>query len=51
MFAKKPEYMGELFADAPSGAEAINKSLEFRDIAKGEFWVWKKPDNKRLYNQ
>jgi hypothetical protein len=49
MFAKKPEYIGELFADAPSGAEAINKSLEFRDIAKGEFWVWKKPDNKRLY--
>lgn len=49
MFAKKPEYIGELFADAPSGAEAINNSLEFRDIAKGEFWVWKKPDNKRLY--
>lgn len=49
IFAKKPEYIGELFADAPSGAEAINKSLEFRDIAKGEFWVWKKPDNKRLY--
>lgn len=49
MFAKKPEYIGELFADAPSGAEAINKSLEFRDIANGEFWVWKKPDNKRLY--
>lgn len=49
MFAKKPQYIGELFADAPSGAEAINKSLEFRDIAKGEFWVWKKPDNKRLY--
>lgn len=49
MFVKKPEYIGELFADAPSGAEAINKSLEFRDIAKGEFWVWKKPDNKRLY--
>ena len=49
MFAKKPEYIGELFADAPSGAEAINSSLEFRDIAKGEFWVWKKPDNNRLY--
>lgn len=49
MFAKKPEYIGELFADAPSGAEAINNSLEFRDIANGEFWVWKKPDNKRLY--
>ena len=49
MFVKKPEYIGELFADAPSGAEAINKSLEFKDIAKGEFWVWKKPDNKRLY--
>lgn len=49
MFVKKPEYIGELFADAPSGAEAINKSLEFRDIANGQFYVWKKPDNKRLY--
>lgn len=50
MFAKKPTWIGEMFADAPSGAEAINKSLEFKEIAKGEFWIWKKPDTTRLYN-
>ena len=49
-FAKKPEFIGEMFADAPSGAEAINGSLQFKEIAKGEFWVWKKPDTSRLYN-
>ena len=50
MFVKKPAFIGEMFADAPSGAEAINKSLEYKEIAKGEFWVWKKPDTSRLYN-
>lgn len=50
MFVKKPTWIGEMFADAPSGAEAINKSLEFKEIAKGEFYVWKKPDVTRLYN-
>ena len=50
MFAKKPTWIGEMYADAPSGAEAINKSLEFKEIAKGEFWIWKKPDTTRLYN-
>lgn len=49
-FTKKPAFIGEMFADAPSGAEAINKSLEFKEVAKGEFWVWKKPDTTRLYN-
>lgn len=50
MFAKKPTWIGEMFADAPSGAEAINGSLEFKELAKGDFWVWKKPDTTRLYN-
>ncbi len=50
MFAKKPTWIGEMFADAPSGAEALNKSLEFKEIAKGEFWIWKKPDTTQLYN-
>lgn len=50
MFAKKPTWIGEMFADAPSGAEAINGSLEFKELAKGNFWVWKKPDTTRLYN-
>lgn len=50
MFAKKPTWIGEMFADAPSGAEAINNSLEYKEIAKGEFWIWKKPDISRLYN-
>jgi hypothetical protein len=49
-FTKKPAFIGEMFADAPSGAEALNKSLEFKEVAKGEFWVWKKPDATRLYN-
>ena len=49
-FVKEPVYIGEMFADAPSGAEAINNSLEFKEIAKGEFYVWKKPDTSRLYN-
>lgn len=49
MFAKAPAFIGEMFADAPSGAEAINNSLEFKEIAKGEFYVWKKPDTSRLY--
>lgn len=49
-FIKDPVYIGEIFADAPSGAEAINNSLEFKEIAKGEFYVWKKPDTSRLYN-
>lgn len=51
-FVKKPEFIGELFADAPSGAEAINASLQFMTIAKGEFWIWKKPDlAKRYFNR
>lgn len=50
VFAKKPAYIGEMFADAPSGADAINSSLQFKEIAKGEFWVWKKPDAAQLYN-
>ena len=50
MFVKEPAFIGEMFADAPSGAEAINKSLEYKEIANGEFWIWKKPDTSRLYN-
>jgi len=50
VFAKKPEFIGEMFADAPQGAEAINRSLRFEEIAKGEFWIWKKPDTSKLYN-
>lgn len=50
VFTKSPAFIGEMFADAPSGAESINKSLRFMEIAKGEFWVWKKPDTTRLYN-
>ena len=50
VFVKSPQWIGELYADAPSGAEAINNSLHFKEIAKGEFWVWKKPDTTRLYN-
>lgn len=49
-FVRKPEFMGEMFADAPSGAEAINNSLKFEEIAKGEFWIWKKPDLATRYN-
>lgn len=48
-FAKKPSFIGEMFADAPSGEEAINNSLQFKELAKGDFWVWKKPDYDRLY--
>jgi hypothetical protein len=50
VFTKSPAFIGEMFADAPSGPEAINRSLHFMEIAKGEFWVWKKPDTSRLYN-
>lgn len=50
VFAKKPEFIGEMFADAPQGAEAINRSLRFEEIAKGEFWIWKKPDTSKLYD-
>ena len=50
VFAKKPEFIGEMFADAPSGEEAINNSLQFKELIKGDFYVWKKPDTTRLYN-
>ncbi|MBP3573697.1 MAG: hypothetical protein J6J71_03715, partial [Prevotella sp.] len=49
VFAKKPEFIGEMFADAPSGEEAINNSLQFKELIKGDFYVWKKPDTTRLY--
>lgn len=48
-FTKAPLFIGEMFADATSGVDAINKSLEFKELAKGEFWIWKKPDISRLY--
>lgn len=50
MFTKKPEFIGEMFADAPSGELSINNSLQFKEVPKGEFWVWKKPDTTTLYN-
>lgn len=50
MFTRKPEYIGEMFADAPSGELSINSSLQFKEMSKGEFWVWKKPDTNTLYN-
>lgn len=50
VFAKKPEFIGEMFADAPSGEESINNSLQFKELIKGDFYVWKKPDTTRLYN-
>lgn len=50
MFTKKPLYIGEMFADAPQGAEAINSSLQFKEIAKGEFWIWSLPDKSVQYN-
>lgn len=50
MFTRKPEYIGEMFADAPSGELSINNSLQFKEMSKGEFWVWKKPDTNTLYN-
>lgn len=49
VFTKKPEYIGELFADAPQGKNAIDKSLKFESLAKGDFWVWKLPDLKTHY--
>lgn len=44
VFTRKPAYIGEMFADALQGAEAINASLRFEPLAKGDFWVWKLPD-------
>lgn len=49
-FVKKPAFIGEMFADAAQGEEAINHSLHFEEIANGEFWLWKKPDTSKLYN-
>jgi hypothetical protein len=49
VFTKKPLYIGEMFADAPSGKEAINNSLMFKELAKGDFWVWSLPDKSKLY--
>lgn len=49
MFTKKPSFIGEMFADAMHGEEAINHSLRFEELPKGLFWVWKKPDTKTLY--
>lgn len=50
VFTSKPTFIGEMYADAPSGKEAINGSLEYKEVANGEFWIWKKPDTKVLYN-
>lgn len=50
VFTKKPEFIGEMFADAAQGVEAINRSLRFQELAKGEFWIWKKPDTSKLYH-
>jgi hypothetical protein len=50
VFIKDPEYIGEMWADAPQGVEALNGSLRFMPIANGEFWIWKKPDTSKLYN-
>jgi hypothetical protein len=49
MCTKKPRYIGEMFADAASGKEAINSSLHFKELAKGEFFVWALPDTKVRY--
>jgi hypothetical protein len=50
VFTSKPTFIGEMYADAPSGKESINGSLEYKEVANGEFWIWKKPDTKVLYN-
>lgn len=49
-FTKTPTYIGEFFADAMHGEEAINHSLRFEKLAKGDFWIWKMPDRSKLYN-
>ena len=49
VFTKKPLYIGEMFADAASGKEAINSSLMFKELAKGDFWIWSLPDKSKLY--
>lgn len=50
VFTRKPAYIGEMFADALQGPEAINASLRFEPLAKGDFWVWKLPDVTTRYN-
>lgn len=50
VFTRKPAYIGEMYADALQGAEAINASLRFEPLAKGDFWVWKLPDVTTRYN-
>jgi hypothetical protein len=49
-FTRDPLFKGEMYADAPSGEAAINNSLQFKEIAKGEFWVWRQPDTGTLYD-
>ncbi len=46
-FVKPPLHIGELFADAPSGREAIGPSLHFSEVTGGTLWLWALPDRTR----
>lgn len=43
-YARPPVYVGEMYADARSGKEAIDRSLEFREQPGGGLWLWALPD-------
>lgn len=43
-YAKPPKWKGELFSDARSGKNAIDKSLHFEETNNGNLWLWAKPD-------
>ncbi len=46
-YCKEPLVVGELFADAPYGARAIDSSLRFAETAGGMLKIWKMPDRSR----
>lgn len=49
IFVKKPASIGELYADATQGKAAIDASLHYKDVANGQFFVWKHPDLVKRY--
>lgn len=43
-YVRPPLYIGELYADARTGKDAIGRSLEFREQPGGGLWLWALPD-------
>lgn len=43
-FCRPPEWVGDLFADASYGPQAIGPSLHFAVATGGDLWLWAEPE-------